>query len=212
MRAVNLPGLGVADDLHKTFGFRGGHGLAGRGERELADLVGQALFLRGLLRQAGARHLGLAVGAAREILHALRLAETEHALHRIDRLVGGHMRQPRRPDDVTRGIDALHARLVIVAHLHVIAVKLELHLGRKHALEVRHHADRGQHRLRLHFLALAVLHEGELDGRFPDAEIFALRARMDDDALFLERAVQCLRDFLVLHRQDLREHLDERHL
>gem|GEM_PF-6665069 len=136
----------------------------------------------------------------------------KHAVDRIHRLIRRDMREPGRSDDIARGINPLHVTLIVVADLHVIAIELELHLRRKHAFDIRHHADRRQHGLRLDLLRLAVLHQGELHGILAHAEILALRRRPNRDALLFECAMQRFRDLFVLHRQDLRQHLHERNL
>ena len=122
------------------------------------------------------------------------------------------MRQPRRPDDVTRGINALYVGLIIIAHLHVVAVEFDLHRIGDHTFDIRHDADGGEHHLGLDFLLLVTRDEIDFDRVLADAEILALRSRENRDALFLQGPLQHLRHLFVFDGQHLVEHLDERHL
>src|SRR5690348_11050355 len=74
--AQQLAGLGVEDRLDETLGLTQGNRLAVADERKLADLDLQPLGLGRRLGQADARHLRLAVGAARDVLGLHRM----HAL------------------------------------------------------------------------------------------------------------------------------------
>ena len=96
------------------------------------------------------------------------------------------MGEPWRPDDVARRVDTLHARLIIVADFHVIAVELDRHGFTEHTLEIRNDANGGEHRLSLDRGALTIFDEVELHGILPDLETFALRRGVNRDALFLE--------------------------
>ena len=96
MGAVDFARLGIGDDLHKPIALRRRHGLAGSGERELADLVIESFFLRRLLGETRARDLRLAIRAAWKVLHALRMTVVEHAVDGIDRFKRRDMCEPRR--------------------------------------------------------------------------------------------------------------------
>ncbi len=81
------------------------------------------------------------------------------------------------------------------------------------AVGVGLHADRHQHLVggeRLHFLALEVLHRHG-HAVVADLHLLGARAGQQLDALLGERLVHFGGDFGVLQRQNLVEHLDDRH-
>ncbi len=122
------------------------------------------------------------------------------------------MGQPGRADDVARGVDALDGRLVAVVHLHVAAVELHLGAASEHAVEIGHDADGGEQHLGLDLGLLVAFDEVDLHRVFAHAEVFALRVHVDLDALLVEGALEGLGDLLVLDREDVGQHLDERDL
>ena len=106
------------EEFNKSFAFADRQGLATGEERELANLILEPLFFRSTLGQTDAGDLRLAVGAAGKDGHLLWLGHSEHPLDRLNRLEARHMRQPRRPDDISGSIDPLDVRLVIVVDLY----------------------------------------------------------------------------------------------
>jgi hypothetical protein len=138
------------DELHEALGIARRDRLAAGLVGELADLEFEALFLRLLFGHADAGDLRLAIGAAGEHGHLVRLlAGDEKTFHRLDRLVRGDVRQPGRPDDVARAVDALDRRLVAVVGLEITAIEFELDPVAEQAVELRLDPDGDEQMLRL---------------------------------------------------------------
>ncbi len=196
------------DQLHKALGVARSDRLAAGLVGEFPHFILESLFLCRLFGHADAGDLRLAVGAAGERGHLMRfLARDEKPLHRLDGLMRGDVREPRRPDDVARAVDALHRSLVAVVGLEIAAIEFELEARAEQSVEVRLDADGDEQMLRLHGFAAC---DGELDALVADLGLFDLGVGENFDALFREIALEQFRDFGVLHRQDLRQHFEDR--
>ena len=126
MRTQNFAVLFAHQKLNEAFRSPRCDGLTRCLEGEFADLVFDAFFLELILGLTDRSDLRDAVSAAREIGHLLRLAVTKHALHRLNRFVGRHMREPRWPNDVAGRVDPLDAGFVVAIDFDVTAILREL--------------------------------------------------------------------------------------
>ena len=110
VHAEHAVGRGIGEDLHEAVGDVVGLGAAVGGERELADLVGDAGGLQFLFRLADARQLRRRVDDIGNdaVVHVPGLPGED--LGDRDALVLGLVRQHRPVDHVADGVDARHVR------------------------------------------------------------------------------------------------------
>ena len=108
VHAEHAVGLGVGQDLHEAVGLVVGLGAAVGGERELADVVGDAGRLQLLLGLADRGDLREGVDHVRDhvVVHVAGLAGEDFGDR--DALVLGLVRQHRAGDHVADGVDAGH--------------------------------------------------------------------------------------------------------
>ena len=182
--------------------------LAAGHERELADLVLEALFLRRAFGETDAGDLRLAIGAARENGDLLGLRHAEHALDGLNSFVAGHVGKPRRPDDIAGSIDPFDVRLVVVIRRQpAFRIGFELHTLREQRADADRHERDGSFDGFRCLAGNGQLHA--LVGRFG---FLHLRAREDLHALLGQGLLQGDADFRVFDRENVRQHFDHRDL
>src|SRR5581483_3026972 len=214
VNAEELVVLRIDDVLHEAVRFADDLRLRIRGEGELADLDVVAALLRLLLRETDGSDFGIGVCAVRHVVvvdrtdgHALDVLDCENAFG--GRAVG----EGRRRHDVADRIDARDVRAHEFIDLNEAAL-IDLDLRLVEARRLRHGAaaGRGEDELGLDDDLLALRLDRRLHAGIGDLTREHLRVGVDVDSLLLEDARELLRDILILDRQELRHHFDDRHL
>ena len=133
------------------------------------------------------------------------------SLDGLDGLVAGDVREPRGPDDVTRGVDSLDGGLVAVVGLDVAAIGESEHQGPSG--QERLDADGHQRHVGLDGL-LDTLGIGnrDADGVCGGAGLDGLVAEQEVDALLGKGFLQGDGNLRVLDGEEVRQHLDDGHL
>ena len=213
MRAQQFAGLGVEHGLHHALRLAHGDRLAVADERESPDLHFVAGFLGARLGQPHRGHLRPAIGAARDVAHVHRMhvVQAGDLLHADHAFMHRLVRQPGRAGEVA---DRIHARLAgaaVFVDRDMRAVDLHPGAFQADVLHIADDADGGDHPVHGDVLRFAAGLDG--DGDVVAALLRPLHrdAGHDLHALLLERLVGEGGDFLVLDRQDARQHFDHRH-
>src|ERR1043166_9063669 len=214
VRADERTGLLVEDDFDQPLVLAHRDRLAVADEGKAPDPHVDLLFLGGRLGQAHRGDLRLAIGAAgdHELVHGMRV-ETLDRLDAYNPFVLGLVREHGRAGDVADGVDARHVGATMAVDHDGAAVGLYPELLQSQVLDVADHADRRDDPLDRErgFLPLGVL---DLRGHAVAllVELGDLGAGHDLDALLLERLAGEGGDLGILHREYLRQHLDDGHL
>ena len=214
MGAKQLAGLGVEDGLHEAVGLAQRNRLAIAHEGEAAHLERIACLLGLGLGEAHARHLRMAIGAAGDhgLFHGMGVQALD-GLHADHALMLGLVGQHGRARHIADGVDAGHIGAAMAVGDNGAAIQLHADLFKAEILGVADHAHGGDHALGLEALlhALVVIHRaGDVIG--PLLHLHHLGGGHDLDALLLEALARDGGDLGVLHRHDLRQHFDHRHL
>ena len=214
--AENLAVLLVGDHLDEAVVTAEDRRLAVADERKLADLHLEALRLGLRFGQADAADSGLGVGRAgnailvdRDGRLAGHVIDRDHAFH------GRDVRQLRRArDDVADRVDARFAGLLILIHLDEAAIEFDLGVLEADLLGVRLAADRDQQLSNSISSCLAARRASTVSCTpLPVFRMFSALAPVSHaNALLLEDLFELLRDFLVLDRNEARQHLEHRDL
>src|SRR5512132_431228 len=179
--------------------------------REDADLDIVAVLLAGFaLRQADACDLGIRVDRTRDA----SVVDDRFMAHRV---LGGDLALPERrvrelpvAGAVADGVDVLDRRpAMLVGGDTGALVELDADLLEAEVLYQRTAADGDEHQVGLDRLAVA---EVDRERRARVLHFRALLLEVEGDAALLELLRQLGRGSVVLHRDQLREQLDDRHL
>ena len=129
-----------------------------------------------------------------------------------DAFVLGLVRQHRRAGDVANGIDAGHIGLVETVDHDAAAFGFHAEFFQAEVFDIADDADGGDHALGGDRLRLAILLDGGGDAVGLFLELGDFRFGEDLDALLLEALARESLNLLVLHRQNLRQNLHDRHI
>src|ERR1035441_8745542 len=208
-----LPGLLVEDHFDQALVLAERDGLAVADEGKAADADVDLFILGRLFGQADRGDLRRTISAAgnQQLVHRMRL----QALDRLDAdhaFVLGLVRQHRGACDVADGVDAGHAGLVEGVDHDAAALGFQSKFFQPEIFDVAGDADSGDHALGGDLLRLAALLDRRGDAVALLVEFGHLGVGQDFDALLLEALARKSLNLMILDRQDLRQHLDHRHL
>ncbi len=113
VRAEQLAIFFLENQFHKTFGLANGDGFTQRPKGKTTNGNVEAFLLRLRLRQTNARHLRLAICAARNrIITHRRWMFARNRFDASDAFCGRHMCQQRRADHISDGVNARDIRAI----------------------------------------------------------------------------------------------------
>ena len=213
MRAEQLPGLLVEDDLHQALILAQRNRLAVADEGKAADADVELLLFGRLFGKAHGSDLRRAIRAAgdHQLVHRVRM----QALDRLDAdhaLVLGFVGQHGRTGDVADSVDARHAGLAERVDDDATAVGLHAEFFQPELLDIADHADRRDDPFHFQRLSLAALLDGGDDAVGFLVELGDFGVGVDLDTLLLETLAGEGLDLVVFDRQDLRQHFDHSHI
>ena len=214
VRPEQLPGLGIEHRLDQPVRLAQGDGLAVAGEGEAADLDREPQLLGLGLGEADAGDLRLAIGAAGDLALVHRVGV--QALDRLDAdhpLVLGLVGEHRRAGDVPDRVEAGHVGAAEPVGDDDAPLDRHAELVQADPLDVAddpHRRDQLLRRQRLGLAVRALDRGGHRIGALLD--LGYLGPGEDLDALLLEALAGEPGDLGILHRQDLRQEFDHRHL
>ena len=211
--AQQLAVFGVVDDLHKTVLGTGGAGFSARREREFAHLDVKTGFLGLLLRVAHARDFGRTVGATGDVVVVQGLGVVSgDFFHAGDAFRRSHVGKRLALDYVANGEVAGDVGGVVVVGHNNAALGLDAHGLQANVLDVGGHAHGRQHHVAFDFvLALGVLVGHHASGAL-GVHVGHLGSGFNGDAVFLEGALQLLRNVFVLVGHNAGQVLHHGHL
>jgi hypothetical protein len=205
VRAQHAIGLRIGQELYEAIGLLVGFRTAVRGEREFADVVGDARGLQLLLGLADGGNLRRGVDHARNgvVVHVPGLARDN--FRNRNALILGLVRQHRAAHDVADGVDALHIGRKMVVDLDPTAiVDRDACFLQAETFGVGDAADADQHDVRFQRLCRAASRRFDADlqrftGRIDTRD---LRAELECHALLFQHALELPRDLAVHTRQN----------
>src|SRR5689334_6447791 len=210
MDAQDFAILGVGDDFDEAVVLPQDAGLAVGGEGEFAysEVVTRRARLR--LREPDAADTRLRISGSRDavLIHrshrlACDVRDRHHAFGR------GHMGKLRRArHNIADGVNARLAGALKLVHFNETPVELHTRAFEADVIRVRLAPDGNQQSLRFHGFILAVRQSRcEAHAGISSLDVAHLGAGFDANAALLEVALQILRDVLVFHRHNARQHL-----
>ena len=207
VRANDLTVRFAVDDFDEAFRLTCRQGFAAGLVGEFADLVFEALLLRGALGETNAGNLRMAVGAAWEDADLLGLVLGKHAFDSLDGLVAGDVGEPRWPDDVAGAVDAFDVGFVAVVGVEPAAVaELQFDAAGQHGGD----ADGDEGYVGLDGF-IGRTFDGDLDALAVLRGAGDLGVGEDANAGLGQALFQGLADLGVFHGKDVGLHLDDGH-
>lgn len=197
----------AVEEFGEAVGLASGDGFSDGDEGDFADGVFDAGFLEGAFGFSDGGDLGVAVGAAGEVVDFTGcVAGDVEAFDGLDGFEGGDVGEPWRAGDVASGVDAGDGGFVAVADLDVAAIG-EGGLGA--AGEDGLDADGDEADGGGDGAVFLGPFDGEGDGGAVVGGLGDLGVGEDADALFDEGFFEGVADFIVLDGEDAGGHFDE---
>jgi hypothetical protein len=171
-------------------------------------------FLRARLGQPDRGDLRPAIGAARNVpgIHRMHVVQAGDLLDADHALMARLVREPGRAGEVADRVDPGLAGAAEFVDHDMGAVDFDAGAFQADPFDIADDADGGNHAIDGDVLRLAAGFHGDRDAVGGFLHALHGGAGQDLHALLLERLVGEGGNFLVLDRQDARQHLDHRHL
>src|SRR6476660_1868674 len=208
MGTEQLSGFLVEDDLYQALVLAKSNRLAVTHEGKSADPNVELLFLGRLLCKPNGGDLRRAISAARDhqFIHRVRI-EALDRLDADDAFMFGLVRQHRRSRNITDGIDSGNICLVELIDDDNAAISLYTEFFQAKIFDIANDPNRRNGALYGDRLQLPGLFNGRGDAIAFPVELRHFRIRVNFNALLLKALASKGLDFLILNRQNLRQHL-----